>query len=81
MTKKTAAKTSKLADLNIAPGCRVFKSTWNFERPTRKFMAETLYTPRHIQKVIEGQGEISYWVKSAGGWELWKEGDELATRL
>ena len=78
MTKKTnAAKQSGLANLNIVAGCRV--QIINFETERYQTIAETVYTPRHINDVLKSHKLQSAWIYWLGGRELWHVGKQLAT--
>jgi hypothetical protein len=69
MMSTTLAQRTGLAGLTIAPGCRI----QIIDTASRRWrtVAETFYTPRHIEQEIKNLGLDSAWVYFAGDRELW----------
>jgi hypothetical protein len=76
-----AAKQSNLSDLNVVPSARILVIDETVtDRPALKLVAETIYTPRHINEALKANGLKAAWVQWTCGREYWFAGKELAQK-
>jgi hypothetical protein len=77
----SAAKTSNLNQLNVWASARIqIIDETNIERPVYRTIAETMYTPRHINDALKANGLKSAWVQWTCGRELWFSGKQIAEK-
>jgi len=81
MAKKQAIN---LSGFNITPSCIIQvmgeNTLDNWEAPLKWMkLAETSYTPKHINDVLKKHNIDSAWVTWACGKELWFQGEQIAS--
>ena len=74
--KQNASKSSNLKNLVVTAGCKV--QVINEKTFQWQTIAETCYTPRHINEVLKTNKLTSAWVVWMCGREMWTIGEELA---
>ncbi len=73
-----AKQAMSLEGYNVVPGCYVKVIDESVDPPRWRTIAETAYTPRHINDVMKQHGLRSCWVFWTCGKDMWFLGDQLA---
>ena len=70
-------KVLNIDEVNVVPSCKIV--ALNLETEKTDVLAQTLYTPRHINEALKKAKRTGWtWVVGPAGKELWRPGDGIA---